>query len=1027
MAAMAIIGASMSSSARRNFLPGGSQATTEPQHERKREAGRVTGARRQHAVVGRRTRSSWEWRDPLDPYEAAAYREHQTGRLKSSAIFSPESRNRDIVGGHNRKTSFSSGAERATMTSSASVPNLRERSTEGAPRKSSFALILEHRLRPEIEPTFNKEGEHAETGRIDGNECYNYVFWLMTKTSFGFYFDLWQAMLSVVACGVYVWCTYQYTAQTTYYPLWLVLFECTTAVFFTVELCLHLYLSPSRLQFMASGQFIVDVASIIPVVVVLYPDKPLGIIRLLRGIRVLRILRIQRLFQATSDQTDLVQRQIINVVLKLIAFMFICAGLLHTIDDVYLGDAFDVDEFFYFDALYLVIISVSTVGFGDINPSNDVSKAIVMLMICALMAIVPRELNALGALMDRTSAYDPPFTPQPEAGHVVLCGKPSSISVKMFLQEFYHLDHGEQLTRVVILDPDEPSEAMVEVIEDPMYSGEVKYVQYVKGSVMSVNDLFKVLAFEATCIFIFSNQFTDNISSSDLDCILASKAIGSLVDMERPGVSIPTYFQLLKSSTTDHCSWATSSDSKNAIAQNICIETLKMGLIATSVRCPGFSTLLSNLIVSTGEAPESNEEWIGHYSIGYGQEIYAGIDLSPYFLGWTFAEMAAEAFKKYGVCVFAITLPAVDSIDQEQETFVNPVDYILLGVEKCCLIADDISEARSFSVHIPPRKKPAAKDIISGQSKGFAPVKVDAEGEKPLENHIILCGKFFGLRSFMEPLRTVSNQPVLILHPEPLSEEDQETVDDLPDVHFKLGSPLLLQDLVAAGAGTCDTVVIFSDYTGYFFTPVGGHTTDTFTLYVASAIDANFSCRWMIEAVDGGSMRFLPERPDDPKQEHSLYPQYCAGSVYFANIFDSLMAQAFYNDSLIEIITTLIHGGDVKDEDGAPREFVVQATAENPLQDQIIVCPVEKSVVRLLQVPKVYVGNTYASFFSDLMLNHGCLPLGLYCGVEDDGDNRLPFVFCNPPQHMLLHQEDKVYVLSGNEFDTEFFNSCTGS
>jgi len=52
MAAMAIIGASMSSSARRNFLPGGSQATTEPQHERKREAGRVTGARRQHAVVG---------------------------------------------------------------------------------------------------------------------------------------------------------------------------------------------------------------------------------------------------------------------------------------------------------------------------------------------------------------------------------------------------------------------------------------------------------------------------------------------------------------------------------------------------------------------------------------------------------------------------------------------------------------------------------------------------------------------------------------------------------------------------------------------------------------------------------------------------------------------------------------------------------------------------------------------------------------------------------------------------------------
>ena len=78
----------------------------------------------------------------------------------------------------------------------------------------------------------------------------------------------------------------------------------------------------------------------------------------------------------------------------------------------------------------------------------------------------------------------------------MLCGKPSSMSVAMFLREFYHADHGEQRTRVVILNPEEPGKDLVDVIEDPLYSGEVKYVQYVKGSVMSVNDLFKVLAFE---------------------------------------------------------------------------------------------------------------------------------------------------------------------------------------------------------------------------------------------------------------------------------------------------------------------------------------------------------------------------------------------------------------------------------------------------------------------------------------------------------------------------------------------------
>lgn len=155
-------------------------------------------------------------------------------------------------------------------------------------------------------------------------------------------------MISVISCGVYVWGTYQYDYKTSSYPTWLVAFECTVAVFFVFELLLHIYLSPSRCHYLLSWGAILDVLTIVPVVIVLFPDQKLGVIRLLRGIRVLRILRIQRLFSSSSDQTDVVQRQIVLVVLKLIAFMFICAGLLHTIDDVYEGKAFDSDAFTYF-------------------------------------------------------------------------------------------------------------------------------------------------------------------------------------------------------------------------------------------------------------------------------------------------------------------------------------------------------------------------------------------------------------------------------------------------------------------------------------------------------------------------------------------------------------------------------------------------------------------------------------------------------------------------------------------------------
>merc|ERR1712054_647460 len=148
---------------------------------------------------------------------------------------------------------------------------------------------------------------------------------------------------------------------------------------------------------------------------------------------------------------------------------------------------------------------------------------------------------------------------------------------------------------------------------------------------------------------------------------------------------------------------------------------------------------------------------------------------------------------------------------------------------------------------------------------------------------------------------------------------------------------------------------------------------------------------------------------------HPLYPRYAAGHVYLANIFDSLMAQAFYNDSLIEIITTLINGGDIQDTKKGRREFVVQATAENASVTEVVVSPVERTVLRVVEVPEVYVGQAYEDFFADLMLNHYCLPLGLYCGVTQDGDNPLPFVFSNPPQQTLLAENDKVYVLSGEK------------
>jgi len=158
-------------------------------------------------------------------------------------------------------------------------------------------------------------------------------------------------------------------------------------------------------------------------------------------------------------------------------------------------------------------------------------------------------------------------------------------------------------------------------------------------------------------------------------------------------------------------------------------------------------------------------------------------------------------------------------------------------------------------------------------------------------------------------------------------------------------------------------------------------------------------------------MRFLPDAAHhlDPQ---TLWPQYCAGNVYLANIFDSLIAQAFYNSELISILSSLVSGG---------------AAVKKPLQ---IVPPEdleewfkleypeggwrgkEASTFHQIAVPPAHVGGKFSDCYNDLLLNYSRLCIGMYRGIDkEEGDNGQPYVLTNPQQNTRLRAPDKLYVL----------------
>jgi hypothetical protein len=159
--------------------------------------------------------------------------------------------------------------------------------------------------------------------------------------------------------------------------------------------------------------------------------------------------------------------------------------------------------------------------------------------------------------------------------------------MRSFLKEFFCQDHGNSTvnTHVVILNPSEPSEELKLLLDDPFYANRV---QYVKGSPMDSKSLRKVRIQEAKACFVFSSKYaTEDAVHDDACTVMRALALKKQVR------DLPLHVQVLLPEHKPHFDFLADS--------MICIEELKMGLLAQSCRCPGFATMINLITTSLTE------------------------------------------------------------------------------------------------------------------------------------------------------------------------------------------------------------------------------------------------------------------------------------------------------------------------------------------------------------------------------------------------------------------------------------------
>jgi voltage-gated potassium channel len=160
-------------------------------------------------------------------------------------------------------------------------------------------------------------------------------------------------------------------------------------VLFTLEYVLRLICVGKPLRYAASFFGIVDLMAILPTYLdILLPGT--GYLRVVRILRVLRIFRVLKLAQCLSE-ADLLMRALAASRRKIIVFVFAVVTLVVILGSLlYLVEGADNGFTSIPVSVYWAIVTLTTVGYGDISPQTPLGQFIasaVMILGYAIIAI----------------------------------------------------------------------------------------------------------------------------------------------------------------------------------------------------------------------------------------------------------------------------------------------------------------------------------------------------------------------------------------------------------------------------------------------------------------------------------------------------------------------------------------------------------------------------------------------------------------------------------------------------------------
>ncbi|KAI9489910.1 hypothetical protein BDB00DRAFT_875878 [Zychaea mexicana] len=390
-------------------------------------------------------------------------------------------------------------------------------------------------------------------------------------------------------------------------------------------------------------------------------------------LRIKSALKIKVTLRMTDKPVDAINYKQIYLVGMIVVLLYNGMAAFQFTEAIFGGNHYSV-----LDSLYFVVVTLSTVGYGDITPAASISRVVIMLLILITVAVIPSLVSDFIETLQKRDAEGSVVVKGAEP-FILIVGSFTAEQAKDTLDGFLNMDNIDGKLSVVFLDTKPLTDDLKLLGRNSVWGHRI---QFLHSACLNDKALQRANARYAKAIFTLSDLNAPDPMKEDEHNTVRLWSLYCYTAR----YDVPIYSYNLSPSTAIY---------QKVAKEVICVRQFNQYLLALNCRCRGASTLLTNLLHQREPLNNYDLPWEAQYDDGSCNEIYTA-PAAACIVGISFRHAAWILYSEQQVILFAVKtyIPEQD----EYEIILNPFQnsHLIKQTDLCFYIAQTSKEVQDI-------------------------------------------------------------------------------------------------------------------------------------------------------------------------------------------------------------------------------------------------------------------------------------------------------------------------------------------